>query len=994
MTRTARGRRSSGGAAKRARAPERPTQTQRPTKQARPGGNRMKSIWSAFLHDRSVRSRVVALVLLPLLGTLVLGAFFFRSSLAEAGTASEVEELSSIGVTAAEVLHRVQDERDVSGLAEAGGTGVDAVADARNATDGAINKLDDAIEGIEAGAYGPVVDDAIVSYHRETGRLPGYREQRDNKSPAFPVGGASSYHRLADAVRGIITSSSSVVDDPETARLISALDDISQTGESASLERGLFAYYLTPDVAPTTAQREDAAVLEGEQDLLFGRFLENIEDPDQARVYTNEMIIATRGIASTRSDVTNSVPARTTKEQWYTDSTTRVDAIRGIEGETVADVVSTASSATDSARLAAAVSALAVLVILALTVLLTWVVARSIVGPLRRLRAAALATAESGLPTLVSRIHRDGPAAARNLEDAVSAEGRDEIGQVAHAFNDVHSTAIRVAGEQALLRQNLDTIVVNLSRRTQSLVDRQLGEIETLESRERDPDQLSALFRIDHMATRVRRHAESLLVLAGVEEMRKHSAPSPVLDVVRTSVGEVEQYPRVKFGVMPTDFVSAGAVDDVAHLLAELIDNATEFSAPATPVTITSKPLLGGGLRLQVTDAGLGIAADQLAALNERLSSPGDIDVAASRTLGLYVVARLANKHGIRVRLEPGSNGGTNAQVDLPAQLILSPLDTGEGMFDAVTADSVLPSAAMDATGPMPAYIPQYEAPPVAPTAPPPAPPVAPPALPTLPRRSVPALSPADAPDHGAGAPAQPVRPMVEPLRPSDAPSTRPPAPAPARAVRAPAASSPSRGESIWTARQTQPINPVEPTRSLRAPEPPRSEGDAPIYESVRSAWFSKGDGPRDFSSPADAGWRRAAEALRSAEEAASARRTEQEVMARRPPAPTPPPYRAPEPEPVAASWTSGGRPGPAADEPTLSPTGLPVRRRGASLVPGSITEADAAEAARRPAARAKQDAGNVASTLSNLQRGVSRGRDESGGWVPKRPGNPERSTQ
>src|SRR5690606_34323450 len=166
--------------------------------------------------------------------------------------------------------------------------------------------------------------------------------------------------------------------------------------------------------------------------------------------------------------------------------------------------------------------------------------------------------------------------------------------------NEVHATALRVAGQQALLRQNLDTIVVNLSRRTQSLVDRQLGEIEGLEQRERDPDQLSTLFRIDHMATRVRRHAESLLVLAGVEEMRKHRGAAGVLDVVRTAVGEVEQYPRVKFGVMPTDLVAAGAVDDIAHLLAELIDNATEFSAPATPVRVTSQPLLGGGLRLQV----------------------------------------------------------------------------------------------------------------------------------------------------------------------------------------------------------------------------------------------------------------------------------------------------------------------------------------------------------------------------------------------------------
>ncbi len=263
---------------------------------------------------------------------------------------------------------------------------------------------------------------------------------------------------------------------------------------------------------------------------------------------------------------------------------------------------------------------------------------------------------------------------------------------MATAFNAVHSTAVRVAGEQALLRQNLDTIVVNLSRRTQSLVDRQLGEIEDLEARERDPDQLGTLFRIDHLSTRVRRHAESLLVLAGVEEMRRSGTAAPVLEVVRTAVGEVEQYPRVKFGVMPTDLVTTAAVDDIAHLLAELLDNATEFSAPSTPVTVTSQPLLGGGLRLQVADSGIGIPANELVTLNERLREPGDIDVAASRTLGLYVVARLAARHGIVVRLVPGEPSGTVAQVDLPAHLIVSPLDTADGVLQAVQQEPARPS--------------------------------------------------------------------------------------------------------------------------------------------------------------------------------------------------------------------------------------------------------------------------------------------------------------
>ena len=176
-----------------------------------------------------------------------------------------------------------------------------------------------------------------------------------------------------------------------------------------------------------------------------------------------------------------------TPEAWYEAATTRLDVFDGIQDVVSGQVLSKASNAAGQARLAAILTGALALALLAATVVLALAVARSINGPLRRLRRAALETADIELPALVSRIHNDGPAVVRNVGNAVEPEGADEIGQVANAFNDVYSTAVRVAGEQALLRQNLDTIVVNLSRRTQSLVDRQLGEIEGLESRERDP---------------------------------------------------------------------------------------------------------------------------------------------------------------------------------------------------------------------------------------------------------------------------------------------------------------------------------------------------------------------------------------------------------------------------------------------------------------------------------------------------------------------------
>lgn len=1077
MTRTARGRRSNDGATKRARANLRPADLRPSVKSGRAkeggaDGERSPSFWHSFLHDRSVRSRVAALVLLPLLGTLVLGTLFFNSALDEASSASRTESLAELSMVSLQALETLQDERDVTGLATTGPNGetpvagAGAVADDRAATDAALAALADEVDQRRGDDLGSSFDGAVQAFDREMERLAGYRTQRDENDPLYSDG-LGGYHRFGQTLQRLATASADGTDDPVLSRQIAALADIAQAVESASMERGLVSYFIGGTEPLTAAQRDQVIVLQGEQELLLdGRFLRGLGFTEQARLFSNQITVGDRAITETRTDIQGGVVPRTTKEQWYQSSTERLDALRDIQNDTGNTVLTLAADRTDSARVTALLSALAVLAVLGLTIYLAIVVARSIIGPLRRLRASALETAQTQLPALVDRVHKDGPAVARNLPDAVEAEGRDEIGQVATAFNDVHSTAVRVAAEQAMLRQNLDTIVVNLSRRTQSLIDRQLGEIEGLEQRERDPDQLSTLFRIDHMATRVRRHAESLLVLAGVDEMRKHTSAAGVLDVVRTAVGEVEQYPRVKFGVMPTDLITAGAVDDIAHLLAELIDNATEFSAPATPVRVTSQPLLGGGLRLQVTDSGLGIPAGQLDELNERLRNVGDIDVAASRTLGLYVVARLAAKHGIQVRLEAVPEGGTAAQVDLPAHLILSPLDTSEGVLSPVTADTPGPkSTGLDAwsldSGSSPFR--RDDSSPSLPL----------PSTTGLPRRSeerpdevrfpveangrYDEPAPADpAPAMDAGRPTWP-SPEESRLRADTGETRVPPITAETRfrpsdtgehrlgdtaerrlgdtaerrlgdtgerrlsdtgerrfstepgtrsdeSWRAPLTSG-TNGSALPTREPRPEVRPPAPQppapavppapaaaptgrASLRAPEPVLPDSDSPIYDSVASAWFSRSSSPStDWSSPADEGWRRAAEALKSAEEAASARAGQRD---------TEPISTSPQ---IGSGWAAGREtpaPAPAPEpvaevEPALSASGLPLRRRGASLVPGSIGDLNETERTRKPAAAAK-DASNVASTLASLQRGVGRGREETGGWVPKRPSDPERS--
>jgi hypothetical protein len=249
-------------------------------------------------------------------------------------------------------------------------------------------------------------------------------------------------------------------------------------------------------------------------------------------------------------------------------------------------------------------------------------------------------------------------------------DSTDEIGEVARAFDQVHREAVRLAANEAALRGNVNAMFVNLSRRSQSLVERQIRLIDDLEQGEQDSERLGNLFAMDHLATRMRRNSENLLVLAGHEVSRRWTQAVGLVDVLRAAVSEIEQYERVGVNVQPGIAVRGQAVNDVVHLLAELVENATSFSAAETPVAVSGHLLNSGGVLLEITDQGVGMGAEEMAHANWRLDNPPVVDVAVSRRMGLFVVARLAARHGIRVRLRPASMGGLTALVWLPDETI------------------------------------------------------------------------------------------------------------------------------------------------------------------------------------------------------------------------------------------------------------------------------------------------------------------------------------
>ncbi|MCI0687874.1 MAG: ATP-binding protein, partial [Sporichthyaceae bacterium] len=294
--------------------------------------------------------------------------------------------------------------------------------------------------------------------------------------------------------------------------------------------------------------------------------------------------------------------------------------------------------------------------------------ARRLVGQLERMRKAALDLAFHRLPRVVDRLQH-GERVDIEAEAPPLDFGDDEVGQVGRAFTTVQQTAVRVAVEQAELRRSVRDVFLSLARRSQALLHRQLGLLDAMERRSTDAEELAELFRVDHLATRMRRNAENLIVLSGATAGRAWRKPVPLVDVLRGALAEVEDYTRVTVApVGPASLVGRG-VGDVIHLLAELIENAVTFSPPQTVVRVGGS-VVGNGFAIEIEDRGLGMGPDELAAANKQLNTPGEFKMSSTARLGLYVVARLAERHGIKVKLSGSAYGGTTAIVLLPGTLI------------------------------------------------------------------------------------------------------------------------------------------------------------------------------------------------------------------------------------------------------------------------------------------------------------------------------------
>ncbi|MGP4009330.1 sensor histidine kinase [Streptomyces sp. 4N124] len=346
------------------------------------------------------------------------------------------------------------------------------------------------------------------------------------------------------------------------------------------------------------------------------------------------------------------------------------DAMRTIEEDAGRGVADRADPFTRGLLTPAGAAVLLGLVAVAASLVISVRIGRALVVELVSLRNSALEIARRKLPEAMRKL-RAGEEIDVGAEAPPGPAAEDEAGQVAEALATVHRAALRAAVERAELASGISGVFVNLARRSQVLVHRQLSLLDSMERRSEDPNELSDLFRLDHLTTRMRRHAESLIILSGAAPGRAWRMPVSLTNVVRAAVSEVEDYARVEVRQLPETAVIGTAVADLTHLLAEIVENAAQFSPPHTRVRITGEPV-GNGYVLEVEDRGLGMGKETLAEANRRIEQSEALDLFDSDRLGLFVVSRLAARHGVKVHLRTSPYGGTTVVVLLPTALLHS----------------------------------------------------------------------------------------------------------------------------------------------------------------------------------------------------------------------------------------------------------------------------------------------------------------------------------
>jgi signal transduction histidine kinase len=622
---------------------------------------------------RSIANLLRLLVAVPLLAVVGFAGLTTWGSVRQVVDAGDTQRLAALATDAGALARALQAERAAAAVAL---TTTDEVAVEK--FDLEVAQTDSAIVGFaRRGTPTDAVETTLRRVDTGLGNLANVRDQVRYSAAATLSSISFSYRILiADllALREAVAAGTSaqIVDD------VRAAAGLALAGESIGQLQIVVLHSLAMGELTSMAQQAGAGATARlvEASTVFLDLAQPSWSAQWERVGTDPLVITAQRL---QDEVGRTVPGerlRVDATEWVTATNAWMAGLYGVQRTVDAAVADQVAAVREAELRYAGFQAAGVVLVLALTAALTSVVARRITRRLRWLQESASTAAYQRLPVVVRELNAAPPGRVRHDEVAARSsadlvlDDEDEIAEVGAAVRELYREAVRTAGEQAVMRENIADMFVQLSRRVQRLVDALLAQVDRVEYDETDPDRLQQLYQLDNLATRMARINQSLLVLGGSGTSRVRPAGVPMVTVVQAALSQIEQYARVRIGAFDNGLLLAGAaVDEMAHLLAELLDNATAYSPPETEVWVTGQPL-PDGLKLQIIDQGVGLSSQRCAEINTQLAAPAAVELAGVRAMGLMVVGRLASRRGIRVELRRGFHGGAVAEVTIPSMLV------------------------------------------------------------------------------------------------------------------------------------------------------------------------------------------------------------------------------------------------------------------------------------------------------------------------------------
>ncbi|OIK00539.1 sensor histidine kinase [Streptomyces colonosanans] len=632
---------------------------------------------------KSIRRKIVALLLVPLLSLTFIWAFAAVLTGRAAQSLFDVSYVvEKVGYPTEDTVRVLQQERRQSLVYLADPRASDTLAALRRsraATDEVVAKLRaNSKEGVLHDDMGQGTAERLTSILDALDGMASLRRSVEdgtvNRYQALDL-----YNRLVDPCFTLLTNLR-VLDDVEMDKQGRALVNVSRARELLSREDALLGSALVAgrltrddihDVSDLVAQRAvlydvGLPMLPSSESAHFQRYWEN-GDTAPLRVAEHAVIDATPG-----------TPRGVTAKSWDGAAGQVLDRLDKMSAEADDRYHDRVRPRAVDIIIKAAVAGVLGLVALLVSLIMSVRIGRGLIRDLRGLRREAHEASDVRLPSVMRRLSA-GEQVDVETEVPRLQYDKNEIGEVGQALNTLQRAAVEAAVKQAELRAGVSEVFVNLARRSQVLLHKQLTLLDTMERRTEDTDELADLFRLDHLTTRMRRHAEGLVILSGAAPSRQWRKPIQLMDVVRAAVAEVEDYERIEVRRLPRVAVTGPAVADLTHLVAELLENATVFSPPHTTVRVVGERV-AKGFTLEIHDRGLGMSAEAFLEANLRLAETPAFELSDTDRLGLFVVSRLARRQNVRVSLQPSPYGGTTAVVFIPVALLTDDVPDTNGI--------------------------------------------------------------------------------------------------------------------------------------------------------------------------------------------------------------------------------------------------------------------------------------------------------------------------